>query len=216
MSEHLHDLHDQRPLPWSAYVALVLTILFFSGAFSQASGVLACLDFTVVSGSFGKIAGEFTFLGSGGSGARYGFLFALSLVPGIMLALGVVEVAEKMQALHAAQRLLTPLMRPLLGLPGAAGLALISSLQSSDAGAAMTRDLHDKGLITEKEKTVFAAFQFSSASSVTVYLSMGVALFPFLSVPHLLPLGVILFYKVVGTNLMRLYLHVAEKNKGAD
>lgn len=213
MSEKLQDLHGRQSLPWSAYAALVLTILFFSGALAGAPGVLSCLDFSVVSGSFGKIAGEFTFLGSGGSGARYGFLFALSLVPGIMLALGVVEVAERLQALRAAQRLLTPLLKPLLGLPGAAGLALISSLQSSDAGAAMTRELHDNGLITEKEKNVFAAFQFSSASSITVYLSMGVALFPFLSVSHLIPLGVILFYKVVGTNLMRLYLYLVERKK---
>lgn len=162
----------------------------------------------MLSGSFGRIAEEFTFLGKGGSGARYGFLFALSLIPGIMLALGVVEVAERLQALRAAERLLTPLLKPLLGLPGEAGLALISSLQSSDAGAVMTRDLYDKGLINEKEKTLFTAFQFSSASSITVYLSMGSVLFPFLTVPHLLPLGVILFYKVVGTNLMRLYLHL--------
>ena len=45
---------------------------------------------------------------------------------------------------------------------------------------------------------------------------MGVALFPFLAVPHLLPLGVILFYKVAGTNLMRLYLRLAERNREAD
>lgn len=150
-------------------------------------------------------------MGKGGSGARHGFLYALSLVPGIMLALGVVAVAEKLDALRAAQRLLTPLMRPLMGLPGTAGLALISSLQSSDAGGAMTRDLAEKGLITEAEKVIFAAFQFSSGSSITVYLSMGVALFPFLSVSHLVPLGVILFYKVVGMNLVRLYLHLAQK-----
>ncbi len=206
---------SRRPLPLSAYAALIVTIVFFSGALAGAPGILGSLDFTTVSGSFGKIAGDFTFLGKGGGGARYGFLFALSLVPGIMLALGVVEVAERMQALHAAQKLLTPLMKPLLGLPGSAGLALISSLQSSDAGAAMTKDLHDKGLLSEKEKTVFAAFQFSSASSVTVYLSMGVALFPFLCVPHLLPLGVILFYKIAGTNLMRLYLHFAKRNREA-
>ena len=128
-----------------------------------------------------------------------------------MLALAVVEVAERLQALRAAQRLLTPLLKPLLGLPGAAGLALISSLQSSDAGAAMTRALHEKGLISESEKLIFVAFQFSSASSITVYLSMGVVLFPFLSVSHLIPLGVILFYKVVGTNLMRLYLHILQR-----
>ena len=207
--------HSDRPLPLRAYIALALTVVFFSGALTGVTGALGCLDFTTVSGSFGHIAGEVTFLGKGGGGARHGFLFALSLVPGIMLALGVVEMAERMQALHAAQKLLTPLMKPLLGLPGAAGLALISSLQSSDAGAAMTKDLHDKGLITEKEKTVFAAFQFSSASSVTVYLSMGVALFPFLAVPHLLPLGVILFYKVAGTNLMRLYLRLAERKREA-
>lgn len=128
--------HSDRPLPLRAYIALALTVVFFSGALSGVPGALGCLDFTTVSGSFGHIAGEFTFLGKGGGGARHGFLFALSLVPGIMLALGVVEMAERMQALHAAQKLLTPLMKPLLGLPG----------------AAMTKDLHDKGLITEKEK----------------------------------------------------------------
>ena len=204
---------DSAALSWKAYAALVLTILFFSGAFADAPGALRCLDFSLLSGSFGRIAEEFTFLGRGGSGARYGFLFALSLVPGIMFALSVVEAAERMDALRAGQKLLTPLMRPLLGLPGSAALALISSLQSSDAGAAMTRSLADQGLITEKEKNLFAAFQFCSASSVTVYLSMGTALFPFLSVPHLLPLGVILFYKVAGTNLMRLYLHLVEKKE---
>ncbi|HJD97555.1 nucleoside recognition domain-containing protein [Mailhella massiliensis] len=204
---------DNAPLPWSAYAALILTILFFSGAFAHAPGGLPCLDFSHLCGSFGKIAEEFTFLGKGGSGARYGFLFALSLVPGIMLALGVVEAAERMGALRAGEKLLTPLMRPLLGLPGSAALALISSLQSSDAGAAMTRELSEQGLLSEKEKTLFAAFQFCSASSVTVYLSMGVALFPFLSVPQLLPLGVILFYKVAGINIMRLYLRLAEKKE---
>ena len=211
MPDTFQNRHEDAPLSWSAYTALLLTILFFSGVFSDAQGILGCFDFTVLSGSFGTIAEEFTFVGKGGSGARYGFLYALSLVPGIMLALGIVEVAEHLQALRAAQRLLTPLIKPLLGLPGVAGLALISSLQSSDAGAAMTRSLYEKGFISEKEKTVFAAFQFSSASSVTVYLSMGVVLFPFLSVSYLVPLGVILFYKIVGTNLMRIYLRVQEK-----
>jgi nucleoside recognition membrane protein YjiH len=106
-------------------------------------------------------------------------------------------------------------MRPLMGLPGIAGLALISSLQSSDAGAAMTRELSEKGLLTEAEKVIFAAFQFSSGSSITVYLSMGLALFPFLSVSHLVPLGVILFYKIVGMNLMRLYLRMVTKKAEA-
>ena len=209
MSEH--SPRDENAVRWTGYVALVVVVLFFSGMFSEYTGLMSCLDFTVLNGSFGKIAENFTFMGTGGSGARHGFLFALSLIPGIMLALGVVEVAERLDALRAAQRLLTPLMRPLMGLPGIAGLALISSLQSSDAGAAMTRELSEKGLITEAEKVIFAAFQFSSGSSITVYLSMGLALFPFLSVSHLVPLGVILIYKIVGMNLMRLYLRMVTK-----
>lgn len=72
--------HSGRPLPLRAYIALALTIVFFSGALAGAQGALGCLDFTTVSGTFGHIAGEFTFLGKGGGGARYGFLFALSLV----------------------------------------------------------------------------------------------------------------------------------------
>ena len=206
---------DGNSVRWTGYVALVVVVLFFSGVFSECTGLMSCLDFTVLNGSFGKIAENFTFIGKGGSGARHGFLFALSLIPGIMLALGVVEVAERLDALRAAQRLLTPLMRPLMGLPGIAGLALISSLQSSDAGAAMTRELSEKGLITEAEKVIFAAFQFSSGSSITVYLSMGLALFPFLSVSHLVPLGVILFYKIVGMNMMRLYLRMVTKKAEA-
>ena len=214
MAENLAPA-EGSPVRWTGYVALVFVVLFFSGAFSECTGLLSCLDFTVLNGSFGKIAEGFTFMGKGGSGARHGFLFALSLVPGIMLALGVVEVAERLDALRAAQRLLTPLMRPLMGLPGIAGLALISSMQSSDAGAAMTRELSEKGLITETEKVIFAAFQYSSGSSITVYLSMGIALFPYLSVSHLVPLGVILFYKVVGMNLMRLYLHLVARKEAA-
>ena len=206
---------DGNSVRWTGYVALVVVVLFFSGVFSECTGLMSCLDFTVLNGSFGKIAENFTFIGKGGSGARHGFLFALSLIPGIMLALGVVEVAERLDALRAAQRLLTPLMRPLMGLPGIAGLALISSLQSSDAGAAMTRELSEKGLITEAEKVIFAAFQFSSGSSITVYLSMGLALFPYLSVSHLVPLGVILFYKIVGMNMMRLYLRMVTKKAEA-
>lgn len=210
-----YPFEDSRPVRWTGYVVLVVVMLFFSGVFSDCTGLLSCLDFTVLNGSFGKIAEGFDFMGKGGSGARHGFLYALALIPGIMLALGVVEVAERLDALRAAQRLLTPFMRPLMGLPGVAGLALISSMQSSDAGAAMTRELSEKGLISEAEKTIFAAFQYSSGSSITVYLSMGVALFPYLSVSHLVPLGVILFYKVVGMNLMRLYLHIFAKKEAA-
>lgn len=207
---------QDKDAAWYGYIVLILVILFFSGLFSSSAHWWGFLDFSTLNGMFGTISDKTNFLGKGGFGAMYGFLFAFSLIPGIMLALGVVEVADKLDALRAAQKLLTPVMRPLLGLPGSAGLALITSLQSSDAGAAMTKELYDKKLLTPKECLIFASFQFSSGSSITVYLSIGVALFPFLSVSHLIPLGVILFYKIIGTNLMRLYLHFIGYNENKD
>ncbi len=203
---------QDKQVAWYSYVILLLVIMFFSGVLKSSDSWWGFIDFTTLNGMYGTIAEQSNFLGKGGFGAMYGFLFAFSLIPGIMLALGIVEVAERLDALRAAQKLLTPVLRPLLGLPGAAGLALITCLQSSDAGAAMTKELYDQNLLTEKERLIFAAFQFSSGSTITVYLSMGVSLFPFLSVSHLIPLAVILFYKAVGTNLMRLYLNFAGCN----
>ena len=68
----------------------------------------------------------------GRSGAIDGFMFALTLVPTVMFALAMITVFEYYGALRAARRLLTPVLRPLLGLPGSATLALIASLQSTD------------------------------------------------------------------------------------
>ncbi len=206
---------ERESVPLRAYIALALVTLFFSGWFADSTGWLGFLDFSALNGRFGTMAGTVqgtvsTFVGKGGSGACYGFLFALSLIPGVMLALGVVTLAEGQGALLAAQRIMTPLLRPLLGLPGAAGLALISSLQSSDAGAVMTRELYERKFITDHERSVFGAFQFSSGGTIINYLTSGLALFPLLSVPLIKPLGVILLCKIFGTNLMRLYLYLVE------
>lgn len=198
-----------------AYLALLVVICFFSGAPGYFDNWLAAFDFNTLLGRFGLIGGtESSFAGQGGTGARHGFIFALSLIPSVMLALGVVGVAEHFGAIRAARQLLTPLMRPLLGLPGEAGLTLITSLQSSDGGGAMTRELYDSGLISDRERSVLGAFQFSAGSSITVYLTASAALIPALEVSYLAPLAVIFFYKVVGTNLMRLYLSLAEPEGG--
>ena len=129
-----------------------------------------------------------------------------------MLAVGVVEVATRYGALKAAGVLLTPILRPLLGLPGVCGVAIIASLQSSDAGAAMTRELAEKDLVTDDERTILTAFEFSSGASVIFYLTVAAVLFPFLPVHFFLPLGVVLLFKVIGANLMRLYLHVRRQS----
>ncbi len=200
-----------RPtVPWTGYPALFLVCCIFSGWFAHIDEWYGFLDFSTFLGSFGTV-GEATFVGVGGTGARHAFLYVLSLAPGVMLALGIVAVAEYYGALLAADRLLNPLLRPGLGIPGAAGLALIASLQSTDAGAAMTHDLKDKKRLSEKELTIFATFQFSSGGSVVNYITTGIALFPFLPVSFLKPLAVILICKIVGANLMRLYLSLCRK-----
>ena len=204
---------EQVSVRWYGYIVLILTILFFSGIFSSAEGPIKALDFTNISGSFGSL-GEITedagtlasdFRGTGGSGARDAWLFALTLVPAVMLALGVVKVVEHLDGLRAAQKLLTPLLMPLLGIPGICGLTLIASLQSTDAGASMTAELFQDGMIDEKQKTIFASFQFSAGATLTNYLSSCAALFPFLSVPIIIPLVVV--FKFFGANLTRIYLY---------
>ena len=121
-------------------------------------------------------------------------------------------VAAEGSVKKAAQKLLSPLMRPLMGLPGSCGLTLIASLQSTDAAASMTKGLCDDGYITEKQKAVFCAFQFSGASAITNFFASGAALFPFIGdIPIFKPLALILIMKFVGANVLRFYLNKFDK-----
>ncbi len=208
----------------SAYISLAFAIVFFSGvlASSQWWGIF---DFTTVNGGFGKVVVSVTdagdtiktamsnFRGKGGSGAIDGFMFALSLVPTIMFALAMITVFEYYGALKAARKLLTPILRPVIGIPGTAALALIASLQSTDGGAALTRQLKDAGELSETEVNTFAAFQMTADAGITNFFSSGAVLFTLLAadgqpaVPVTLGLclGVILLGKVFAANLMRLF-----------
>ena len=155
-----------------------------------------------------------TLRGKGGSGAMDGFAFAVTLIPTVMFALAMVTVLEHYGALEAARKLLTPILRPLLGLPGSCGLALITSLQSTDGGAALTRQLKDAGEINEAETNIFCQFQYSADATITNFLSSGAVLFTLtaadgsLAVPTSIGvcLGLILVMKVVIANVMRLLM----------
>lgn len=201
---------EEIVVPWYGYLALLFAIIFFSGIFAATKGPLAALDFGQLAGKFGMLTGvngkAVAFGGQGGIGAREGFMFALSLFPSVMFAMGVVEVVDYLGGLKAAQKLLTPILRPILGVPGIAGLALVSSLQSTDAGAGMTKALRESGEFTERERVTFSAFQFSGGGAITNYLASGAAVFPFITTPILTPLVVMLAFKVVGANLARIYL----------
>ncbi|WP_047042055.1 nucleoside recognition domain-containing protein [Vibrio mexicanus] len=218
-----------RKVTLGSYVALAFAVVFFSGLL-QSNEWYGVFDFTTLNGAFGSVAGTVTetadgiqvasttLRGQGGSGARDGFIFALTLIPTVMFALGMINVLEHYGALDAARRLLTPLLRPLMGIPGNSGLALIASLQSTDAGAAMTRQLKDEGHLTQRETDVFTMFQFTAGAAIVNFFSSGAVLFTLtmmdgsLAVTSSIGLAVavMFIFKFVGANLFRIYLNITE------
>ena len=151
-------------------------------------------------------------MGSAGTGARAGFLFSLSLIPVVMLAMGIMEIIEKKNGLKAAQKMLSPLLRPLMGVPGVGCIVIIASFQSADAGAGLTKNLFDDNIITERERVILAQFQLAGGGLLVNYLSSGAALFSFITVGALVPLAVILAFKFIGANMMRGYLSLRVKD----
>ena len=187
-----------------AYVSLFLAISLFSGVFykmPEGWTWLSAFDFTTLIGKFGTVFESINFV----------VVFALSLVPGVMLALGLLEVLSHYGALRAAQQLMTPLLRPILGVPGNTGLALITDLQSTDAGAALTKGLADTGLITKQNLVVMCAWQYAGAGLINNYFSIASALFAAFLVPVWLPLVIMFALKFVGGALTRFVLMTVYK-----
>lgn len=241
-----------------AYIALIFAVIFFSGISvskpvqdfgtviaeklnvepQKVHDVFSVFDFNTLNGKFGKVLlpekadkpGEHpgNFSGDGGVGARQGFMFALTLMPTTLFAMGIIAVLEYYGALEAMRRLLQRILKPLMGIPGDTGLAMIASFQSTDAGAALTRALYDEGKINAQERDIFAMFQFSAGAPITNFLSSGAALLALTAaaavaggeaekVPTTIGacLAVIFIFKVVGANLMRFYLRLAARKEGA-
>ena len=242
-----------------AYIAPIFAVIFFSGISvskpvqdfgtviaeklnvepQKVHDVFSVFDFNTLNGKFGKVLlpekadkpgenpGKFS--GEGGTGAREGFMFALTLMPTTLFAMGIIAVLEYYGALEAMRRLLQRILKPLMGIPGDTGLAMIASFQSTDAGAALTRALYDEGKLNAQERDIFAMFQFSAGAPITNFLSSGAALLALTAaaavaggeaekVPTTIGacLAVIFIFKVVGANLMRFYLRlVARKEEGA-
>ena len=211
---------NQSKVGIGAYIALAVAILFFSGLFMKVEGMkwLSAFDFTTLGGTFGtmKDPAKNTFIGAGGVSAKAGFLFALSLAPTVMLALGCLEVLTHYGAIRAAHKLLTPLLHPLLSLPGKTGLALITDLQSTDAGAALTKELYDEGEINKKELTIMGAWQYSGAGLINNYFAIGSALFSVLKLPIILPLLLMFALKFAGGMFVRSVLNTVYKEDFKD
>lgn len=224
-----NQTQTDRKVTLGCYIALAFAMVFFSGLMksNQWYGVL---DFTTLNGSFGKVVysvnevsegvevATTSLRGKGGNGARDGFIFAFTLIPTVMFALGVINVLEHYGALDAARKLLSPLLRPLMGIPGSSGLSLIASLQSTDAGAAMTRQLKDEGRLSKRETDIFTMFQFTAGATIVNFFSSGAVLFTLtladgsLAVTSSIGLAIVIMFafKFIGANLFRIYLNITE------
>ncbi|MEG9532642.1 nucleoside recognition domain-containing protein [Mannheimia indoligenes] len=197
-------------------ISLVCAVIFFGGFAKDIAGGIF---------DFGKLTGQFPewLKTAGGTSAKGGFIFALTLVPSVMLALGFVAIFEHFGALVAASKWLSPILRPLMGIPGNCSISLIASTQSTDAGSSTTKFLRDEGKITYKELLIFAAFQFSAGALLTNFLA---SFAPLLLISDksgtvaptsiAICLGVIFLFKIFGANLMRLYVKKFVKETEAE
>ena len=191
-------------LTWRGWLSFIFIVISFSGVLANA-GIWSAFDFSVLIGEFGKI-GAATFTGKGGVGAREGFMFGITLLPTIMFALGLIRVVESLGALLAAERCIRPILRPLMGLPGYIGLALVSSMTSTDVGAAMTKALADDGKLTDNERSIFVAYQYAASGVVTNTFDCGAPLLAITALPVGIIIAVEIFVKILGANIIRFYL----------
>ncbi len=195
----------------TGWISLFILMIMFSGLLKDHE-TLRAFDFSYLLGKFGTITDKVNFTGKGGDGTRQGFLVALTLAPSLMLSSGLITVAQELGALEAASKFFSPILRPLMGIPGSAGLAFVSSFTSSDVGAIMTRELYEDKYITEEERAIFVAYQYASSGVVTNTISAGG---PLLGI-SLLPLGGIIMIqflmKIVGANLVRFIVKTSRKN----
>ncbi len=77
----------------------------------------------------------------------------------------------------------------------------------------MTKELAQEGEITERDKVILPPGR-PAAAIITNYFSSGVAVFAFLGTSVIIPLVVILLFKFIGANLLRIW--IIEESSGID
>ena len=194
------------------WIALIFLVVILSGIFQRSTGPLQVLDFTNLSGKFGVIGDTgANFIGKGGSGAKDGFMAGLNLIPAVMFFCGLLNVFQELGAFEAASIVFNPILKPLLGIPGSAGVAFISSFTGSDVAAVMTKELVDNGEMTDEERTIFTSYQYAGSAVINNTITGGAPLLA-ISPIALGPIIVIQFVcKVIGANVVRIVLKVSGK-----
>lgn len=207
--------NETNKVTWKGYLSLFVLIVLFSGVFKDADNFLKAFDFANLTGSFGQVVDGVDFTGKGGTGAKDGFLFALTLVPTVALAVGIIDVVESMGAMKAAAKIFNPILRPLLGIPGTAGVAFVSSFTSSDVASIMTKELVESGDMTDDERTIFVAYQYAGSAVILNTINTQAPLLPI----ALMAVGPIIlieiFCKLLGVNMIRLYIKMKNKKQGS-
>jgi len=203
--------NETNKVTWKGYLSLFVLIVLFSGVFKDADNFLKAFDFANLTGSFGQVVDGVDFTGKGGTGAKDGFLFALTLVPTVALAVGIIDVVESMGAMKAAAKI----FNPLLGIPGTAGVAFVSSFTSSDVASIMTKELVESGDMTDDERTIFVAYQYAGSAVILNTINTQAPLLPI----ALIAVGPIIlieiFCKLLGANMIRLYIKMKNKKQGS-
>ncbi|BDF68845.1 membrane protein [Oscillospiraceae bacterium] len=194
------------------WIALIFLVVILSGIFQRSTGPLQVLDFTNLSGKFGVIGDTgANFIGKGGSGAKDGFMAGLNLIPAVMFFCGLLNVFQELGAFEAASIVFNPILKPLMGIPGTAGVAFISSFTGSDVAAVMTKELVDNGEMTDEERTIFTSYQYAGSAVINNTITGGAPLLA-ISPIALGPIIVIQFVcKVIGANIVRIVLKVSGK-----
>ena len=194
------------------WIALIFLVVILSGIFQRNTGPLQVLDFTNLSGKFGIIGDTgANFIGKGGSGAKDGFMAGLNLIPAVMFFCGLLNVFQELGAFEAASIVFNPILKPLMGIPGTAGVAFISSFTGSDVAAVMTKELVDNGEMTDEERTIFTSYQYAGSAVINNTITGGAPLLA-ISPIALGPIIVIQFVcKVIGANIVRIVLKVSGK-----
>lgn len=205
----MNNNNTENKVTWKGWASLIALIVILSGMFNSSEGALAALDYNNLVGSFGTIVDGVNFTGQGGVGVKAGFMIGLTLIPGVMFCRGLVAVVQELGGLQAAGVLFRPILKPLLGIPGTAGLAFVSSFTGSDIAALLTKDLHDEGYITDDERTVFISYQYAASAIIDNTINAGaplIAISPLAVGPIIL---IELISKIFGANIVRLVIKIS-------